>query len=210
MTAPDGDLTAALLQLSEHNARLGSLDEREAGHYQQIDKALTDLHVKVTAMRGLVRGHTETLAALDGLDKTVADLAEQLASLLPPAAGPGYQPIPAVRWWDLSDGDRAKAIARIRLWVNGILTPYYGHLVAGLGDCWESHPLCLVQLDWLSELWSVCYLKPSRSARDLSGQAEFGTRILPAAAVHLVGETKGCKQHGTAASGRPTARTARP
>src|SRR5207302_1702662 len=86
-------------------------------------------------------------------------------------------------------------------WVQEIYRPLYGHLAARLADCWEAHPLCLVQLDWASELWSVLYLQPSRNARDLAAQAEFGTRILPAVSEQLRAETSQC-QHRRAARAR--------
>jgi hypothetical protein len=79
---------------------------------------------------------------------------------------------------------------------------------ADWSDCWEDHPLCLVQLDWLSELWSVLYLQPARSARDLAAQAEFGTRIVPAISGQLATETSRCEHRRipAAANGRAGAR----
>ena len=72
-------------------------------------------------------------------------------------------------------------------------------------DCWEQHPLCLYILDWLSELWSVLYLAPARTAGTLAGQAEWHTRLLTAAAEQLARETRRCAhstaRHRTAATG---------
>ena len=42
--------------------------------------------------------------------------------------------------------------------------------------------LCLFVLDWLSELHASLYLQPRRTPPMLSGQAEWQTRYLPAAA----------------------------
>jgi hypothetical protein len=61
-----------------------------------------------------------------------------------------------------------------------------------LGACWEQHPLCLVGLDWLSELHSVLYFQPKRSAPLLSAQAEFSTRIMPAVSEQFRAETSSC------------------
>jgi hypothetical protein len=92
--------------------------------------------------------------------------------------------------------------------VEQVYRPGYGHLAASLGDCWEQHPLCLYILDWLSELWSVLYLAPARTAGTLAGQAEWHTRLLAAAAEQLARETRRCA-HSTARH-RPAATGARP
>ena len=81
--------------------------------------------------------------------------------------------------------------------------PGYGHLAASLGDCWDQHPLCLYILDWLSELWSVLYLAPARTAGTLAGQAEWHTRLLAAAAEQLARETRGCAHAHPPATARP-------
>jgi hypothetical protein len=92
--------------------------------------------------------------------------------------------------------------------VEQVYRPGYGHLAAGLGECWEQHALCLYILDWLSELWSVLYLAPARTAGTLAGQAEWHTRLLTAAAGQLARETRGCA-HRTA-SYRASSPGARP
>ena len=61
-----------------------------------------------------------------------------------------------------------------------------------LAPCWPEHDLCLFVLDFLSELHSVLYLRPSRSAHTLADQAEFHLRILPAAAELMKAETTRC------------------
>lgn len=194
--AEDGGLGAALLQLSQHGERLAGLD-----------RALADVHVKLTVVRGTLRGHGKTLEALDGLDQAVQALADQLARPAPPGDDEaGYEPIPVAKWWQLTAEDRANAVGRLRSWVATIYQPLYGHLGGQLGDCWPQHPLALMTFDWLSELWNVLYLNPGRTARDLTSQAELGVRILPAAAALLAAETQDCREHG--GGGHPAPRTA--
>jgi hypothetical protein len=202
-----GGLSAALLQLSQHAERIGALDGRESQHYLHVGEALAALDTAVNGLRGTVTDHGEILASLDGISDAVAVVADQVASLLPPNPGPGYRPIPAVQWWAIGDEEREEALTRLHDWVGRIYRPHYGHL-ATLGECWKDHPLCLVQLDWLSELWSVLYLQPTRSARDLAAQAEFGTRIVPAISEQLAVETSRCTHRRTtaAANGRAGAR----
>ena len=56
--------------------------------------------------------------------------------------------------------------------------------------------LCLYTLDWLSELWSVLYLAPQRDGPILAAQAEWHTRLLPAAADQMAHEASSC-DHGS-------------
>ena len=153
----------------------------------------------------------QALGALDGLDRLVADLAAKVAAHVP-ADGDGspaaYQPPAAPKFWRLDGPARDQAIGKLRAWVEQVYRPGYGHLAARLGDCWEQHPLCLYILDWLSELWSVLYLAPTRTAGTLAGQAEWHTRLLAAAAEQLARETRGCA-HGTSRH-RPAPTGARP
>jgi hypothetical protein len=71
-----------------------------------------------------------------------------------------------------------------------VFVPGYGFLGAMLPACWPKHPLCLYELDWLSELWAVLYLNEKRSGGTLAGQAEFTTRILPKACEQMQREAK--------------------
>ncbi len=96
-------------------------------------------------------------------------------------------------------GREAETAGKLRAWVEDVYRPGYGHLAGSLGDCWDQHPLCLYILDWLSELWSVLYLAPARTPATLAGQAEWNTRLLPAAAEQLARETRGCA-HASARS----------
>jgi hypothetical protein len=192
--APDSGVTAALLQMQKLAEQFGALDNREGEHYRDVGQALTGLGTSVDDLRSTVTGHGEVLESLDGFGEKLAELATAIESLLPPNPGPGHNPAPSVEWWadDLTPEDRAAALARIRAWVDQIYRPHYGYLAAPLAECWDQHPLCLVTLDWFSELWAVLYLRPSRTAGVLNSQAEFATRFLPAVAAQLKAETSSC------------------
>jgi hypothetical protein len=196
---PEG-LTAVLLQLGDLTQKLSALDQRQASDTRDMKERVTALASKIDELRDTAASHAQTLAALDGLDRQVADLTAKTASH-EPADGqddrPGYQPPTVPRFWKLGGPARDQAVGKLRAWVQQVYRPGYGHLAASLGDCWDQHPLCLYILDWLSELWSVLYLAPTRTAGTLAGQAEWHTRLLPAAAGQLARETRGCA-HGTA------------
>jgi hypothetical protein len=191
MSAPDSGVTAVLLQMQQLAERFGGLDERENDHYRDVSEALTGLSLAIDELRGTGVSQGKVLADVSA---KLAKLAAAIEPLLPPEPGPLYYPAPAVKWWaGLSDKDRGEALARLRSWVDVIFRGQYGHLAAKLGDCWDQHPLCLIELDWASELWSVLYLRADRTAGVLSSQAEYGTRILPALADQLGTETTGCR-----------------
>lgn len=105
----------------------------------------------------------------------------------------GYSPVPAPRWWMLTEPARADALDRLAAWVDQVYAGSYGHVARNLAACWREHDLCLFILDFLSELHSVLYLRPARSARTLGDQAEFHLRILPAAAELMRAETARCE-----------------
>jgi hypothetical protein len=194
--APDTGITAVLLQMTELAGKFGALDGREAGHYRDVSEALTGLGGSVDELRAAVSDHGTVLASLDGVADRLAELAEVIEPLLPPEPGPVYHPAPAPKWWTpgfLDSQDGTKALAKLRAWVEQVYRPQYGHLAARLGDCWDQHPLCLIELDWVSELWQVLYIRASRTAGVLSSQAEFGTRIVPAVADQLAAETTACE-----------------
>ena len=197
MTGEPEGLTAVLLQLAGLTQKLSELDERQAGDTRGLQQRITALASAVSELQGTTAGHTQTLAALDGLDRQVAELAAAASGHIPADGdGSGYQPPAAPKFWKLDSPARDQAISRLRAWVEQVYRPGYGHLAASLGECWEQHPLCLYILDWLSELWSVLYLAPARTAGTLAGQAEWHTRLLAAAAEQLARETHGCA-HGT-------------
>ena len=207
MTTPGSDsdaLGAALIQLSAHAERIGGLDARETAHHQQLSSGLESLATQTAAVNTRISEISTTLArqsaildSLDGLATQVAAIATQVANLTlgdGSEGGPGwYQPVPAPRWWKLTGSDRETAIDRLRAWVEHIYRPSYGKLAALLPACWEHHPACLFVLDWLSELWSLLYLTPERDSRTLAAQAEWHTRLLPAAADQMATETRGCQ-----------------
>jgi hypothetical protein len=213
-TVGDG-LAAALIQISAHAERIGRLDAREAGHYQDIASRLRDLAADAASISTRIDGIGGTLTrqaavvdALDGLDAQVAALARQVADLTDEGEGPehvSYQPVPPPRWWKLAGPERDAAAGRLRAWVDQIYRPGYGQLAAALPPCWEQHPLCLYLLDWLSELWSVLYLSPSRTGGTLAAQGEWQTRLLPAAAEQMAHEASRCG-HSADRSQLPPAR----
>jgi hypothetical protein len=189
---PEG-LTAVLLQLAGITQKLSELDQRQADDTRELKERIAALTSAVDELKGTTASHAQTLTALDGLDRQVAELA---ANADREDDGPAYQPSAAPKFWKLDGPARGQAIDKLRAWVDQVYRPGYGHLAASLGECWEQHPLCVYILDWLSELWSVLYLAPTRTAGTLAGQAEWHTRLLAAAAEQLARETRGCA-HGT-------------
>jgi hypothetical protein len=190
----DPAMTAALHQLTGTRERLAVLDAREAGHFQAIGERLTELTGLAAGLGGMVRDHDVILSTLHGLDQKVAQLAGRITELLPGDDGDGdlYRPGPAPRWWKVHGDGREQALDKLRAWVSEVYRPGYGQLAATLGPCWAQHPLCLYGLDILSELWSLLYLRGTRSPAVLSAQAEFQARILPALAEQLMIETSRC------------------
>lgn len=199
---PDTDsaITAVLLQITQHAERLASLDQREADRFQQISAQLAELADQLAETRDRVCAaevsasrQAAVLAALEGLDRHVADLARRLTEIVGGRESEGYEPLPSPRWWALEGDARQESLARLRAWVDQIYRPGYGHLAAALGNCWAEHPLCLYGLDWLMELWSTLYLTDERKAATLASQAEWQSRLLPALAAQLHAETSNCR-----------------
>jgi hypothetical protein len=150
--------------------------------------------------------HADQLEAL-ALDLTTQErLLRQLRAdvngLLGENGGQGPSPIPAPRWHTLAGDERRAAIARLRDWVGHVYVPVYGHFAAGLGACWDQHPLACLVLDHLSETWAVLFGRGTRTQRVLSAQMEFQLRYLPVAAEQLAAETTGCG-HRSQRSGAP-------
>jgi hypothetical protein len=193
-TPEDGAaLAGALIRLADQALRL-----RDLSTGQDVGEAepAAALNALADAVNDVLDGYGGILGGLS--DGDVAGLAARLDQA-GPAQGPGgYEPGPQRRYWQLADRARDEAVARLRGWVEEVYRPGYGHLAAGLGDCWEAHPLCLYTLDWLSELWAVLYLDPDRTADTLAGQAEWQTRLLAAAADQMARETTRCAQHRAA------------
>ena len=188
----------ALVELSKQGELLAAIDTREVEHFRQIAERLGQFGDGLTAVESLVRGQRDVLEALT---TQVHDLSATGSSDEDDDKAKPYRPTPAPRWWNLEGDVRDEALNRLRGWVEQIYRPMYGHLAA-LGPCWPHHPLCLMTLDWLSELWSVLYLPKYRTASMLAGQAEFQTRLLPAASEQLATETARC-EHAQPRNGQP-------
>ncbi len=204
---PGDALTGAMLQITQHAERLAALDEREAAHFREITRRLNEVARQLAqtsdrsgAVHDATARQAALLDALDGIDQQVAALARRLSEItdVKNRDDNAYQPVPGPRWWKLDGPERDEALARLRAWVEHIYRPGYGHVAAGLGPCWDQHPLCLYGLDWLMELWSVLYLAPGRSTALLASQAEWQTRLIPALAHQMHIETTRC-EHRVAA-----------
>jgi hypothetical protein len=187
MTGND-PITAIVDQLGAHAEQLTRLDAREAEHHAVVCGRLAELTDQAVGVGSTVHEHAAALAQLTATRTSQAD----------PEAD-GHQPDPAPAWWKLATADRQEPVTRLRAWVEQVYRPGYGNLAAALGPCWPSHDLCLYGLDILSELWSVLYLQPRRTAGLLSAQAEYQARILPALADQLRVETSTCGHARTTA-----------
>jgi hypothetical protein len=170
-----GPLGQALVQLAALRDALAHLDAREEGHWDAT---------------------SPVLQSVMALDDALAELRRDVDVLMPPQGGRGYKPVPTRQWWrPMNDPERADAVRELAGWVDEVFTPYYGHLARRVGKCWPEHAFCCVVLDWLAELWQVLFLHPTRTAGLLQSQAEFSTRILPAAVDQLAAETTGSCEH---------------
>jgi len=192
----------ALLRITELAEKLGALDSREGEHFGQLTEKLGGLADAVSGTDARLGRQAQILAAMDGLDQQVIELARHVAALAENQGsgegdeedGPGpYRPAKTARWWELRGEERAAAIARLQAWVEDVYLPGYGHLAAALPECWAEHDLCLYSLDALSEFWMVVYLSPRCSPATLAGQTEWQTRILPLYVAQMVAEAKGCE-----------------
>ena len=90
-------------------------------------------------------------------------------------------------------------LEHLQSWVDHVYRPHYGHLAAMLAPCWADHDLCLIHIDFLSELHSVLYFN-TRTQALLNAQAEYHVRILPASVELMKAETERCA-HKAAANG---------
>jgi hypothetical protein len=73
-TGPE-PMTAVLLQLADLAQKLAALEERQAGNTGQLQERLAALAAIVNDLKGTVAGQAEAVAALDGLDRRIAELA---------------------------------------------------------------------------------------------------------------------------------------
>jgi hypothetical protein len=156
----------------------------------------------LTAQAGEHADRLDQLAQyLTGVQAAIGALRADVDGLLGENGGRGPSPIPSPRWHDMSDAERAEAIARLRDWVSAVYAPVYGHFAASLGPCWDQHPLACLVLDHLSETWAVLFGREGRTQRILSAQMEFQLRYLPVAAAQLREETTGCGHPGARLGG---------
>ncbi len=195
-TAASQPLTAVLLQISELAQQVADLDRRHTAAAHDLSDRL-DALATITGDLAALRGeHAQAVTAIADLDRRVTDLASRSAGTAGDAdcggEEAGYRPVPAPPLWKPADAGRQEAVTRLRAWVGQVYRPGYGHLAASLPACWDQHPVCLYLLDWLSELWSVLYLQPDRAPATLAGQAEWHTRLLPAAAALMAAEARRC------------------
>jgi hypothetical protein len=202
LTMPTDPRIAVLGQLAAQGERIGEVEAREAAHHAALSGQLAQLTGMITTIRRALAEDTAAMARLEALDRQVAELARRLPGRDGPDGEESYQPHPAPAWWQPTT-ERKAPIAELRDWAEHVYRPGYGHL-ATLGPCWPQHDLCLYALDILSQLWSVLYLQPGRSASLLSAQAEYQARILPALSAQMTTETTSC-DHNVAATYRRSA-----
>jgi hypothetical protein len=182
----DGGTEAALLQVAKLKADLSKIQGQVTSNWVKLLARVNQLAAQIEAAGGVVAAQAEELQAV----RQVLD--ELRGQGGPDDADEGYSPSPAPRWWLLAGDERAEAVDKLRDWVTEIYVPGYGSLADRLPSCWAQHPLCLFALDWLSEMFLTLYLQPERSARMLAAQAEWQTRLLPAAVDQMAAECREC------------------
>jgi hypothetical protein len=190
------EMTAVLLTMQENARALGQLDTREAGHWSQAAERLKAISEHLTGIDGTLADVGAVLGTVAEVERDLADLRQMIEGRPEDSEGPEYVPSPAPLLHEMTDEDLSRLVRRLNGWVSTVYIPGYGHLAAQLAPCWPSHALCIHGLDWLSELWSVLYMQPDRSAGVLSAMAEFQTRILPAIASQMATEQKECAHSG--------------
>ena len=199
MTTPDNSgLSAALLQITKCAERLALLEQRVTDNLTECQISAAGTGDAITDLRAVVVEQGKLLESVNDLIKT----------LVPPPDGPGPKPYeiqPSIHWWSIKDTERAKALDHLRGWVDHVYRPHYGHLAGMLAPCWADHELCLIHLDWLSELHSALYFN-KRTQALLNAQAEYHVRILPASVELMKAETARCPHREAAANGSELAR----
>ncbi|MDA8323386.1 MAG: hypothetical protein M0030_26735 [Actinomycetota bacterium] len=195
-TTASQPLTAVLLQISELAQQVAGLDRRQEAAARDLSERLDTLAPLAGDLAALRGEHAQAVTAIADLGQQVTDLTASRGGADADGGGKeeeeGYRPVPAPALWKPDDPGLEEAVTRLRAWVSQVYRPGYGHLAAALPACWDQHPLCLYLLDWLSELWSVLYLQPGRTPATLAGQAEWHTRLLPAAAALMTAEARRC------------------
>jgi len=181
MTTDGEGLTAALLQLAGHAERLGKLDDRMA----EVASKLADSALQTANLTAGLQAQADALTGIKAqLDVLAGGEGEPEEK--------GYMPVPALRWWLLSDGEKEPAVRRLRGWVEVVFRPGYGYLAERLPVCWPQHALAVITLDWISELHSVLCLQPKRTPQALAGMAEWQLRLLPGAMDQIAAEARSC------------------
>ena len=179
MSTPDPGLQFALLKVSEMAERL----------------ALAE-----ATMGGLIDGVSDLRELVEEHQKLLEKTSKIIAELMPPDKpdGPDEPPYvvqPMTHWWTVDADGRGKTIDHIRAWVDDVYRPHYGHLAERqLAPCWEQHELCLVHLDFLSELHSLLFFSRP-SAAILNAHAEYNTRLLPASVELMRAECSKCEHN---------------
>lgn len=188
-------MSEPLSQDARNAADIAILADRLEG----VRGRLAGLGTVLEGVRGTISDQAVILQSVDGLADTVDELINRFNAIFPPDDPNArfYSPIPTPRFWLLEGDDRAKAVGRLRAWVEQVYTPTFGHVSRALPECWERHPFCLTVLDVASELHSCLYLQPTRNQGLLSGQGELLTRLMPALADLMAKDTAVCADvHG--------------
>lgn len=161
---------------------------------------IDELALAVSGVQGTIEDQRDVLRSVDGLRETLDLLVQRFNALFPPDDPDArfYSPITTPRFWQLTGGDRERAVERLRAWADGVYRSQFGFIARKLPPCWEQHDFCLVVLDVASELHSCLYLQPTRNQGLLSGQAELLTRLMPALADLMAAEGKCEHQQRTA------------
>src|SRR5258706_14084832 len=109
------DDMGALLRITELAEKLGALDSREGEHFGQLTEKLGELAGAVRGTDARLGRQAQILAAMDGLDQQVIELARHVAALSENQGagadggedGPEpCRPSPSARWWELRDAAR--------------------------------------------------------------------------------------------------------
>jgi hypothetical protein len=192
MSTPEiPELPGILLAQAQQGQKLAELGESLA----LVDGRLGELQTVLVGVRGTQAAQGELLDTLEEIRRDVASLRNRVNAAFPPERNDGsefYDPPPSIRIWELDNAGRAEAINYLADWVDTIYRPTFGHIAAKLPACWNEHWLCITVIDVLSELHRVLWMQPVRLSGNLSGQAEFLTRLAPALAEVMAAERKGC------------------
>jgi hypothetical protein len=191
---PESPMASVLLKLGQLAKDVRNIDGREADHFVVLRARLREITEQLAPVTTVADGLAALTTVMEGLEGRVGELED------PGSPAGGYSSPAQPKWWAMTAEDRAEALDRLRDWVQSVYRPGMGKHAGQLPACWEEHPLCVYVLDWLSELWSVLYLQPRRPAPLLSGQADWWTRLLPAATDLMADEARGC-EHARGVSG---------